>query len=145
MSQQNTVHDQQLVSRWWRHSFLAAKQLTRPQWVRINTGNRVSTRTRKQVRWTGPLYSRTKIYTAGMSRYQSTIGLVLPAPDLSSKPTGGRCCCRSLGRTLDRFITLTAYAHRVSNSQYNFVIIRPIISFYIASLERVGSPRPKQA
>jgi len=67
---------------------------------------------------------------------------VLPAPDLSSKPAGRRCCCRSLGRTLDRFITLTAYAHRVSNSQYNFVIIRPIISFYIASLERVGSPRP---
>ena len=45
----------------------------------------------------------------------AAIGLYRPAPDLSSKPTGRRCCCRSTGqadrrtngRTRDRFRTLT--------------------------------------
>ena len=58
----------------------------------------------KANKYVGAPYSRTKIYAARMS---------LPAPDLSSKPTGRCCCCRSTrqtdGRTLDRFMTLTLY------------------------------------
>jgi len=57
----------------------------------------------------------------------ATIDLyLLPAPDLSSKPAGRCCCCRSIaktdkrtdGRTLDRFVTLTAnYADHVTRRQ----------------------------
>jgi len=44
---------------------------------------------------------------------------LLPAPDLSNKPAGVSCCCRSTkqkdGRILDRFMTLVAcYADRVA-------------------------------
>ena len=44
----------------------------------------------KANKYVGAPYSRTKIYAARMS---------LPAPDLSSKPAGRRCCCRSMGQT----------------------------------------------
>jgi len=44
---------------------------------------------------------------------QSIDVILLPAPDLSSKPVSHLCCCRLMGqmdgRTLDRFTTLTGY------------------------------------
>jgi len=60
----------------------------------------------------GPKLTRpTYRAAAAIDRY------LLPAPDLNSKLAGRHCCCRSTGqtdvqtdgRTLDRFITLTAY------------------------------------
>jgi len=50
----------------------------------------------------GPPYSRTKIYAVRMSCGSSTVDRYLlraPAPDLSSKPAGRRCCCQSMGQT----------------------------------------------
>jgi len=58
---------------------------------------------------------------------------LLPALDLSSKPAGRRCCCRTGqtdrrtdGHTLNRFMTLTAYyedrtmiKHRCNKNVYN--------------------------
>ena len=52
-------------------------------------------------KYAGPAYSRAKMYAACMSRGgAATIDLyLLPAPDLSSKPAGRCCCCRSIGKT----------------------------------------------
>ena len=50
---------------------------------------------------------------------------LLPAPDLSSKPTGSRCCCRSMGQTDRRTDTRPFYSayctlcELCSNSGYN--------------------------
>ena len=55
----------------------------------------------------GPKFTRpaSRTAAAAIDRY------LLPAPDLSSKPAGRRCCCRSTGQTdgrkLSRFMTLT--------------------------------------
>ena len=57
-------------------------------------------------------------FTRPACRAAAAIGrYLLPAPDLSSKPAGRRCCCRATGqtdgrtegRTLDRFMRLTSY------------------------------------
>jgi len=73
----------------------------------------------------GPIFTRPacRAAIAAIDRY------LLPAPDLSSKPAGRRCCCRSMGqtdgetdgRTFDRFMTLAAY--------YADRIIRHYISY----------------
>ena len=55
-----------------------------------------------------PPSSRTKIYAARMSRGSSNIRCP-PAPDLSSKPAGRRCCCRSTGQTDGRTDTRPFY------------------------------------
>jgi len=76
----------------------------------------------KQVCWIS-LHSDRNLRGPHVARQQqlSTDICCGPAPDLSSKPAGRRCCCRSMaqtdgrtdeqadGGTLDRFMTLTAY------------------------------------
>jgi len=66
----------------------------------------------------GPKFTRPscRAAVAAIDRY------LLPAPDLSSKPAGRRCCYRptgqTVGRTLDRFMTPAAcYAERVIDTQ----------------------------
>jgi len=73
----------------------------------------------KENKYFGPPYSETKIYAARMSLGSSSCRSISAAgPNLNGKPAGHRCCCQSTvqtdGQTLDRFMTLTAYADRVT-------------------------------
>ena len=91
-----------------------------PDKGRLNDSVCVSYNEKKSYRpnkYVGPPYSRAnKINTARMSRGCSSFidRYLLPAPDLSSKPDGRRCCCRSTGQTTRRTDTRPFYdAYRI--------------------------------